>query len=213
MSEQSASTSGDASATSGAGEGVSNTQNSTGSTSGDSGKGGSSHTEKLLKEKRNAMTRVSELEQEIQRLRDEKLAEKEEYKTLAEQRFKRLQELESQVENDRKLRDKARKVSAVKKHLVGMGLKAQHEEIVLNKLLDVDDLVIDPDTNAVLGAEEKAKTFRQSFADLGFFGQAGPGVNQDAPQTSTTPSGANGKSLRELSRDELAKQFAETYKQ
>lgn len=215
MGETNASTSGDAAATSGAADGgVKGTQSNQQSTSGDSGSGGTSHTEKLLKEKRNAMSRVAELEAQIQSMKDEKLTEKEEYKTLAEQRQKRVQELEQQVTADKKLREKARKVSAVKKHLVSMGLQPKHEEIVLNKLLDVEDLVIDPDTNAVLGAEEKAKTFRQSFADLGFFGKQGPGVNQDAPLVpdGNSSNSGTGGDLSKLSREQLRDKLADTFK-
>lgn len=205
MSEKKAATSGAADATSGAsGEGT--TEQTQVETSG-STKPESSIVEKLLKEKRNYASKAADLESKLKAFEDERLVEKEQFKTLAEQRLKEIQELKTRVQQDQAMRDKARKLAAVKKQLVQMGMRAEHEELVLNKLLDVEDLIIDPETQAVLGAEEKAKAFRQSYATLGIFGQKAPGVNQNAPSTST----AGPKSVRELSKKELMDKLKDTF--
>jgi len=205
MSENKAATSGAANATSGA-DGEVKTDQSHGEASG-SPKGDPSIVEKLLKEKRNYASKAADLEAKLKMFEDERLVEKEQFKTLAEQRLKEIQELTNRVQQDQALRDKARKLAAVKKQLVQMGLRPEHEELALNKLIDVEDLVIDPDTQAVLGAEEKAKAFRQSYSTLGIFGQKAPGVNQNAPAAgSTTP-----KSVRELTKKELMEQLKGTF--
>lgn len=205
MSEKNTASSGAVTATSGA-EGKVETDQSQVETSG-STKPDSAFVEKLLKEKRNYASKAAELETQLKSMKDERLVEKEQYKQLAEQRLKTIQELEAKVQTDQALRDKARKLAAVKKHLAQMGLRPEHEELALNKLLDVEDLVIDPDTQAVLGAEEKAKVFRQNYGTLGIFGQKAPGVNQNAPAGSmTTP-----KSAKDMTKKELMEKLKGTF--
>lgn len=170
---------------------------------GTSGSTGNVQLEKVLKEKRNAMQKIADLEAKLQASEEAKLTEQEQFRTLAEQRLKRVEELEAKIATTDKVMEKAKKVAAVKKHLSVMGLKSEHEDLALNKLLDVEDLMLDPDTGTVLGAEEKAKTFRQTYAGLGIFGKQGPGVENNAPSLNVNST----KSAREMSRDELVNQL------
>ena len=199
MSETTASTSGDASATSGA-EGQANAQVE--STSGDETSVPKSHAEKILKESKNKSARIAELEAQLKGLEEAKLEEQQQWQTIAEKRGQELEQLKSKVELHDKTVEKARKVAAVKTHLVKMGLRPEQEELALNKLLDVNDLVVDPDTGAVLGAEEKAKLFRQEYGGLGIFGSQVPGVNQNAPVGTHKPKSAN-----EMSKEEIMAQL------
>lgn len=199
--EEKVSTSGGATATSGAGEKGNTTQNLDNNSSQAEGK--SAFAEKVLREKQNAMKRIAELEAKLTAAEEEKLAENEQYKQLAEQRLMKLQSLESEMTTFKSKMEKAKKVSAVKKHLNQMGLRPQHEDLVLGKLLDVDDLVIDPDTGAVLGADEKAKTFRQQYADLNLFGSGSPRASH---QASISTESIN-KNWKELSKADLLKEL------
>lgn len=162
---------------------------------------------KALKEKSNWRSKALELENKLKSFEDQRLEEKEQYKALAEQRLKEIQELRNTVTQTQQERERARKFNAVREHLVKMGLKQDRESLVFDKLLDVSDLVIDPDTNTVLGAEEKAKDFRKTYADLNLFGQRMPNVNQNAPAYSTQST----KSFKEMGRDELKEQLKQVF--
>lgn len=187
MENTEASTSGDASATSGANETESTVPRG--------------HVDKILKEKQNYALKVKELESKLSALEESKLQEQNQYKELAEKRLEQLKELESFKAQTMEQMERVKKVSAVKSHLKTLGLKPEHEEVALNKLLDTTKLMIDPDTGVVLGAEELAKEFRTTYASLGLFGKQVPGTNHDAP--SSSQSGSTGKDLKSMSAAEL----------
>lgn len=204
MSENKHATSGAASATSGA-DGEASTATTETESSGLE-KVDRALYEKVLKEKRNTAAKNAELQDALKSFKDEQLKKEAQYKTLYEQTLKEKQELEAWKDQNRALQEKAKKFAAVKKHLMQMGLKPEHEDLALNKLLDVEDLVVDPETQVVLGAEEKAKSFRQTYSSLGIFGQKAPGVNQNAPSVGTaSPKTIDSKMSREQILEVLKK--------
>ena len=193
------STSGESTATSGAVTGDNQTENTT-STSGEGVP--KTHVEKILKESKNKSAKIAELEAKLNEIADSQLNEQQQYKELADKRLARIQELEAKDQATRQREEKARKLSAVEKHLSVMGLKPEHKDVVLGRMLEVEDLIIDPDTGAVLGAEDKAKDFRQQFGNLGFFGKAIPGTDSSAPQGQGTP-----KSVNNMTTDDIKAQL------
>lgn len=194
--EENVSTRGDATATSGAGENG-NTDHSS---------SGNDFAAKVLREKQNAMKRIAELEAKLSEVEETKLNENEQYKQLAEQRLKRLESLETELTTYKSKMERAKKVSAVKKHLSQLGLRPQHEDLVLGRLLDVDDLVVDPDTGVVLGADEKAKTFRQQYADLNLFGSDSPRASHQASVSSQSIN----RNLKEMSKGDLLQELKDS---
>lgn len=189
MEKDQASTSGDATATA---SGVGNETESTVPRG---------HVDKILKEKQNYASRVKELEAKLSELEEGKLQEQNQYKELAEKRLEQLKELETFKTQTMEQMERVKKVSAVKSHLKSLGLKPEHEDVALNKLLDVSKLMVDPDTGVVLGAEELAKEFRTTYAGLGIFGKNVPGTNHDAPSSSSP--GPVGRDLSKMTAAEL----------
>ncbi len=179
-----ASTSGDVSATSGAvkGESEETTSDPTSTSGGVVSTVPKAHAEKILKESKNKSLKIDELSAKVQELEDAKLTDDQKWQALAERRGEENTELKTKIQTWETTAEKDKKLNAVKRHLRAMGLKPEKEALVLEKLIDVSTLIIDPDTKAVLGAEELAKSFRQEHADLGVFGRQVPGVNQDAPR-------------------------------
>lgn len=205
MSNSQESTSGDSTVTSGTVGDVVNTGTTTSGVVSDSSDDNSAlkgHAEKILKESKNKSARIADLENQLLNLKDAKLNEQQQFKQLAEQRLQQIQELESKTQAHELQVEKAKKLSSVKNHLVAMGLRPEHQELALNKLLDVEDLMVDPDTGSVLGAEDKAKNFRQQYDSLGIFGKHVPGVNQDAAKQGTM-----NKSVKDMSKKELQEMF------
>lgn len=200
------STSGDTTATSGAVDGqiaqteVDSSQDTSGSSEGTIPK---SHLEKVLKEKRNLSAKLAELENAIKSREEQDMLANNQHKEVADLHREENRKLKAELEAREQMLVKAKKVSALKKHLVQMGLNTQYEELVLNKLVDVDDLVIDPETGAVLGAEDKAKRVRQDFAGLGgLFGGNVHRVDQSAPVGQ-----AASKPIQQMTQEEIRAQL------
>ena len=201
-----ASTSGDAPATSGAVKGESEADSDQTSTSGEAVTTvPRAHADKILKESKNKTLKIDELTAKVQELEDAKLTDDQKWQALAERRGEENTELKTKIQTWEITAEKDKKVKAVKNHLLALGLKPEKEALVLDKLIDVSTLVVDPDTGAVLGAEELAKQFRQEHADLGVFGRTVPGVNQDAPRIQSGGS----HSFKDKTKEELWAQWAE----
>ena len=160
------------------------------------------HLEKVLKESRNKTAKIAELEAMINNIADEKLTTQQQFKELADKRLLEIKALTATTEAHKEQVEKARKISEVKRHLVALGMNPQYEDMVLNKLLDVKDLMIDPDTNAVLGAEEKAQWVRQEYGPLNLFNHSTSRVDQSAPVGQTTK-----KAISELTKEEVIAQL------
>lgn len=138
--------------------------------------------EKVLKEKRNAMERVRELEGTLQNVTDERLKEKEDWKTLYESTKTKLDEVNTNLESERVEKINGHKLSSLKRELSKMGAQENSMDALL-KLADTSALKFDPEHKVVLGTEMVAKQIKDSIPAA--FGRPGAGVDQSAPQTNT----------------------------
>jgi hypothetical protein len=206
MSTRETATSGANSSTSGLESQSNNVKTNVTSTSGGGANGPSPLEQKLKKEKENYAKKAQELQNKLnefetkaQEAQQEELVKKEQYKTLFEQEKQKADGLQAKLfERDKQVIE-ARKRSAVKEHLVGLGLNAEHDKAVF-KLMDISSVIVDEDTGAIIGAEEAAKSFQSQYKALGFFGKQGPGVSHAAP---VGKQALNSKPMSEMSMDEL----------
>lgn len=136
--------------------------------------------EKVLKEKKNAMERVRELEAQMQTITDERLKEKEDWKTLYETTKTKLDTLNSELEQERVEKVNGHKLSSLKKELAKMGAQDSAMDALL-KLADLGKLKYDSEHKVVLGTEETARAIKDAIPAA--FGKATAGVDQDAPST------------------------------
>ena len=176
--------------------------------SGSHGAGENTAFQKLLKEKRNAMTRIQELESVLKQKEENALLEKEEYKTLAERREK---ELIEEREKSQQLVDRitsAKKKTALKRELTKLGLEDKYfSESIYGGYLN--SIQIDGETEVVTGADEAAKSIFEKFPPL--FSGSSVKANHAAPsegglQTLTYETWKN------LPREEKAKRSSELQK-
>lgn len=184
MEENSQATSGAESTASG----VDNENEAPSSTSGEPGANGypSHFVEKVKKEKDNyakqaadLKAKLAELEAKLNSSAEQKLAEKEQYKTLWEQEKTRRTELEQFVQKTKAEKVESTKRDAVKKHLFDLGLRPEKEDVVF-RLMDLSNVMVDDETLAVIGAEEAAKALYEKHNDLGIFKHASPKVSHQA---------------------------------
>jgi len=135
--------------------------------------------QKLRKEKENYKLKASELENKLKITLDKELEQKEEWKTLAEQRTKEVESWKSKYELKEKLIHDSLKVDALKTELLKMGLDAKYFDIAL-KAVDLNTISIDTETNVVMGIDSAAKFLREKAAPL--FANQVPNVSHAAPQ-------------------------------
>ncbi len=138
---------------------------------------------KIKKEKDNYKARVLELEAQAKEATDKGLLQKQEYKTLYEQTKEALEKSVLDVESRDKRDELALKKSSVRTHLLKLGLNPAHESTAF-RLMDISKVVVDKETQAVLGSEDAAKLFHEQFKELGIFGTVGVGVSHQAPTNS-----------------------------
>lgn len=162
--------------------------------------------DKLKKEKTNLAQALDKQKAEIESLRNElksqteqKLTEKEEYKTLWEREREERAKIQDQLNTMSGQIRQSRKRSAVRRELEKLGLNSKYADEAF-KLVDLESVVVDSDTEAVIGAEEAAKSFYTQYSNLGFFAGQKPGVDQRAPQTDTVSTKTD---LKKMSREEL----------
>ena len=162
--------------------------------------------QKLRKEKENFKTKVTELENQLKIELDDKLAQKEEWKTLAEQRLLRSNELEAKIKENEKKDLDLLKQSAIRGELSKLGMGSQYVDIAM-KSIDLASITVDSDTKVVLGAESAAKALREKAAPL--FTTTAPGVSHAAPQGEMIP--LTVESYFQLSTEDKAKRENELY--
>lgn len=170
--------------------------------------------DKLKREKDNAAKRLHDLQAQLKTLEEQartkqesELQEKEQYKTLWEQEKQRAQEVSGKLDGLKNQMVDARKRSAIKEHLLKLGLNPQHEKTAF-RLMDSSTVIFDDETQSIVGAEEAARSFHDQFKDLGIFGKTVPGVSHQAPVSE----GNIGKSYDQHSPGELARELAKTLK-
>lgn len=143
--------------------------------------------EKLKKEKENFKKELEALRAKESNEQETKLKEKEEFKKLADLKAKEADQYKAEkaaLEEKIKL---GQINGAVKAELEKLGLDATYSEDVF-KLLDknIKDVVtIDPDTQMVVGADEIAKQAYQKYSGLGFFKKQSATANHSASKAVT----------------------------
>jgi len=161
--------------------------------------------DKLKREKNNYAASNAEIRKELDEMKrlhaesqESELQSKEQYKELWEQSKEELQKVKGEHESLNLKITEGKKMSAVKEELRKRGLNP-HNEVHALKLMDVSQVLIDPETGTVVGAEDAAKDLHEQLKDSGFFGQAVPGVSHQA----ATVNKPSGKPLSEWSQDEI----------
>lgn len=169
--------------------------------------------DKLKKEKDSKVRQIAELTQRLESLEQERdqsqvkdLEEKEQFKTLYEQEKTRRSEIEQRLGSLQTAMVEARKKSAVKKELLKLGLDPVREDIAF-RLIDTSAVIVDDETNVIIGAEDVAKAFYDQNKDLGIFGRQTPGVSHQAPQRT----GGTRKNTREMNSNELKEVIKSTF--
>lgn len=143
--------------------------------------------DKLKREKENLAKSKAALEEQLSALQKEKQS-KEEADLQSQNRFKELYEaqrtraetIEKELVSTKEAIVDGKKNSAIRSELFKLGLEEAHLDSAF-KLLDKKMVEFDPNTGMVLGADEAAKAFHQSYGSLGFFKKQIPGVNHSAP--------------------------------
>lgn len=178
------STSGDASATSGA-------DNGTATASSGAQSYPAEFVEKLKKEKENLAKANLATKQELDALKasqqtreQQELEQKQEFKKLYEAEKARAESVSKDLAGMQERIKQATINTSIRNELVKRGLDEAHVETAL-KLVDRSAVAVDPSTNAVVGADEVAKKFHEAHATLGFFKKGGASVNHSATQTVT----------------------------
>jgi len=142
--------------------------------------------DKLRKEKENTTRKnvdlqeqLASLQQQIAEAKESDLQKNEQYKELwSKEQDKRRVAEESFSSLQNKVTD-GKKMSAIRDELFKRGLNPLHVESAF-RLMDANQVMIDPDTGVVIGAEDAAKDFHEQFQSLGFFGHPVPGVSHQA---------------------------------
>ena len=161
--------------------------------------------EKALKEKSNASRHNLELRNELDALKaklaegeENRLQEQNQYKELYEQTRTKLEESQGKHSALLDQIETGKKMSAVKSELMKRGMNPEHEATVF-KLMDTSEVMLDPQTGVVIGAEDAAKSFHEQFKDLGLFGHKPVGVSHNAPTNNVN----SDEDLNSLSQSEI----------
>lgn len=140
--------------------------------------------EKLLNEKKNYQSKVSELESQLKAKAETELKEKEQWKTLFETKSKEVEELTTKLSTIEQHRIEQTKQSELKKELGKLGIKSSYVDRAV-KLADLSSIKMDAETGTIYGADVTAKTLASDWPDL--FGSAPPaGTNSDAGKPPST---------------------------
>ena len=133
---------------------------------------------KVLKEKRNVVEANKALKGEIDSFKKQDLVKKENYKELLDMQKKEADELRIKYEDQKSLIVNTKKVDALRTELVKLGM----DEKFLNKavkLVELESIIIDDDTNVITGADLLAKNLSEEFPPL--FQRKAVGVSHEAP--------------------------------
>jgi hypothetical protein len=142
---------------------------------------------KMRGELDNYRKSAKELETKLKEIETKDLEKKNEYKTLYEQQLKRASDLEGQLTGIKEQTVGSKKKEALTKSLFKLGLDEKFLDDAL-KLTTLKNVSVDPETHAVFGADEEAKSFFEKYKGLGFFkGVKRLPTNHDAPRFNEKP--------------------------
>jgi hypothetical protein len=136
--------------------------------------------DKVLNEKKNAMTKLRQLEEENKKLKDAEYERTQNYKKKAEETEKELLTLKEEIKKRDDMIKKTAKENSVKKELTRLGIDQKYLDGA-TRLINFQNIQMDEETGVVTGADSEAKYIFEQFTPL--FKKSGPGVNQDAPST------------------------------
>ena len=141
------------------------------------------HIEKILKEKKNAMERIRELEAKLKNEEDAKLIEKENWKTLAEQKDKEAKDWQEKFTSAQRMIEDSAKISEIKNELLKNGLNQGYVDVAM-KLVDLNSVIFDRENKIVTGTENAVKMIKEKVPVL--FQKQTPGVDHSAPASGNT---------------------------
>lgn len=165
------------------------------------------HVRKILTEKKNYQEKTRVLEEEIRKLKEDKMREQQDFKLLAETKELEAQEWKTKYTEKEELIKKSLKLSSVKKEIVKLGCDSKYVDEV-TRLINMDQVSYDEETGVCTGAEEQAKILYNKFTPL--FGKTVVGVNQDAPAGNLGP--LTTEEWSKLPKEERVKRRSELYK-
>jgi hypothetical protein len=139
--------------------------------------------EKLLTEKKNYQSKVSELENQLKAKAETELKEKEQWKTLFETKSKEVEDLTTRLSQIEQHKVQIAKESELKKELQKLGIKSNYLEKAV-KIADLNSIKADGETGTIYGADVVAKSIAQDWSDL--FGGSSAGVDHSATKTPPT---------------------------
>lgn len=141
--------------------------------------------EKLMKEKKNAMsaleeskTKIAAYEASLKEKEEALLSVKEDHKTRAENWQKEAIEWKNKFTQVEEKQARDAKLSTVKKEFEKMGADSKSMEVLL-RLVDLESLKFDAENKIVLGADGEALRVKEQLPQV--FGTQTPGAGHDAP--------------------------------
>jgi hypothetical protein len=143
--------------------------------------GANPHVEKLLKERNNYKARALESEAKLKSFEEKSLIENEEFKTLAESKTKELEEERKEKQRLLDLVATGKKTAALKSELAKLGIGETYVNQAV-KLANLDDIKVDSEFNAVVGADAVAQSIKEAVPVL--FG-SNERVSNSAPEGTT----------------------------
>ena len=126
--------------------------------------------EKIKKEKDNYKSAAAEAAAELKRFKDEELKAKEQDKSLQEQEKKEKETLLADLNAKDQMISTGKLNSAINNALLKAGVDPTKMEIA-KKLINKDSVLLDKETQVVVGAEEAVQAFVREHADLNLFGR------------------------------------------
>lgn len=137
-----------------------------------------SHVKKIIEEKRQVLKEKQDLLDENKRLKMEKFEKEENWKAIAESDRKELDEYKSNMAKKDEIISRGVKTSALKRELTKLGCQEKFLDKAI-KLVDLNSVQYDLDTNVVTGHSELAKQLADDVPP--FFQGATVGVDHGSP--------------------------------
>lgn len=157
--------------------------------------------EKVLTEKKNAMkaleevkTKLSAYEQQLKQTEEQRLKEKEDWKSMAEIRAKEAIEWQTKYSHLESKVQTSAKLSAIKREFEKMGLKDSKTQEMLLGIVKTDALKYDEENQVVLGVEEEARRIKESIPMV--FAANATKMNHDS--AGSAPTGYTVEGFKEL---------------
>ena len=134
--------------------------------------------QKLLNEKKNWQSRAKTAEEELAKVKEEKMKADNNWKAIAEEKEKEaIAWKEKHIKQESFIKNQV-KETAVRKELTKLGIDSKFMDKTV-KLVDLDSINYDEETGVVVGADIQAKKLHEEFTPL--FGKKNEKVDHGAP--------------------------------